>query len=287
MSSVTTLTWRGKIAPESIREAFQSNDKELSIKQHQARRITEEPHKTNLVKQYISYAETVIFHSIHGTIISFVLVSSLVSVEWSYPREQLHNFVVLSGLVLLIAVGLFMALNDWLRKLEYKEVYEWEKKRENWEVENYIEGERKEMVDLYTSKGLLQEDAEKVVKIYSKNPQFFVEVMMKEELELMPPDTKDPILNGFLLWVGVVGGGVIPLLPFFSLSSDFYSWEPNLASTVLSLVSLFITGSLRSNFTVSGWLKSGCLVTLMGLAPALLSRQLLTHWKTLAYKEQL
>ena len=46
MSAVTTLTWRGKIASEHIREAFQAKNKDLSIKEHQARRITEEPHKT-------------------------------------------------------------------------------------------------------------------------------------------------------------------------------------------------------------------------------------------------
>ena len=183
----------------------------------------------------------------------------------------MHNFVVLSSLVLLIAFGLFMALNDWLRKNEYKEVYEWEKKRESWynlhlskekhffffalnvqwftsndrECENYIEGERKEMIELYSSKGLTEEDARKVVKICSKNPKFFVEVMMKEELELMPPDSKDPIINGFLLWVSIVGGGIIPLLPFFSLSFEFSSLEPSTISTMLSLLSLFITGSLR------------------------------------------
>lgn len=50
------------------------------------------------------------------------------------------------------------------------------------------------MVDLYVTKGLNIQDAQKVVSIISKNKKFFVDVMMKEELNLLPPDEKLNIL---------------------------------------------------------------------------------------------
>jgi hypothetical protein len=43
-----------------------------------------------------------------------------------------HELIVTGALLLIVTVGLFMALNDWLRRTEYREVYEWEKRREMW-----------------------------------------------------------------------------------------------------------------------------------------------------------
>lgn len=52
------------------------------------------------------------------------------------------------------------------------------------------------MIQLYTMKGLSEEDAKTVVEILSKNKPFFVDVMMKEELELLPPDNSvNPIIS--------------------------------------------------------------------------------------------
>jgi hypothetical protein len=63
------------------------------------------------------------------------------------------------------------------------------------ECDNFIEGEQKEMVQLYEAKGLSKEDAETVIKIFSKNTSLFVDIMMKEELELMPPDQRNIVVN--------------------------------------------------------------------------------------------
>jgi hypothetical protein len=48
------------------------------------------------------------------------------------------------------------------------------------QVDNYIEGERQEMIDLYTSKGMRQDDAEAVIALLSKNEykDMFVDIMM-------------------------------------------------------------------------------------------------------------
>jgi hypothetical protein len=40
--------------------------------------------------------------------------------------------------------------------------------REMWEVENYIEGEKKEMVEIYEAKGVSKEDATTLVDVLSR-----------------------------------------------------------------------------------------------------------------------
>jgi len=48
-----------------------------------------------------------------------------------------------------------------------------------------------EMIDLYESKGMSREDAEVVIRRMAKYPDFFVDIMMIEELELQVPGEDD------------------------------------------------------------------------------------------------
>lgn len=65
------------------------------------------------------------------------------------------------------------------------------------ECENYLEGEEREMIELYVQRGMSEQDAEVLVKILSKDKEIFVNFMMLEELELIAPDDSiNPVLNG-------------------------------------------------------------------------------------------
>lgn len=101
-----------------------------------------------------------------------------------------------------MGVGEFLsskANNEWVLS---------ERKREEWEMDNYPEGEIEEvrkptdstiprvtslltmlplcaqMIDIYINKGLSREDATVVIKTLSKYKDFFVDLMMQQELEL-------------------------------------------------------------------------------------------------------
>jgi DNA damage-binding protein 1 len=63
-----------------------------------------------------------------------------------------------------------------------------EKRREQWEFDNYPEGEVQEMIELYMSMGFAHHDAANVINIMAKHPSFFVNHMMVEELGMLPPD---------------------------------------------------------------------------------------------------
>ena len=81
-----------------------------------------------------------------------------------------------------MGVGEFLsskANNEWILS---------ERKREEWELENYREGEIQEMVDIYINKGLTPEDARIVIETMAKYDDFFVDVMMQQELELQVPE---------------------------------------------------------------------------------------------------
>jgi DNA damage-binding protein 1 len=56
--------------------------------------------------------------------------------------------------------------------------------REQWEFENYPEGEVAEMVDLFEKRGMAREDAEVAIGRMARHKEFFVNLMMTEELSL-------------------------------------------------------------------------------------------------------
>jgi hypothetical protein len=77
-----------------------------------------------------------------------------------------------------MGVGEFLsskATNEWILS---------ERRREEWEMENYPEGEIKEMIEIYEGKGMSTKDATQVINTMAKYKDFFVDVMMQQELEL-------------------------------------------------------------------------------------------------------
>lgn len=81
------------------------------------------------------------------------------------------------------------------------------------ELESYPEGEYKEMIEIYEGKGLTSADANAFVDIMKKYPDFFLDKMMVDELEVMPPeDMSDLWKEGLVTFLSFVVFGSVPLL---------------------------------------------------------------------------
>lgn len=147
-----------------------------------------------------------------------------------------------------MGVGEFLstkAENEWILS---------ERKRELWEMENYPEGEIQEMIDIYTSKGMAVEDATVVIHTMAKYKEFFVDVMMKEELELQVPkgDHKiESIKNGFVMFCAFAVFGSMPLIGYILIPWTFPSLDHERlfqAACIITGVVLFAMGSVKSIF---------------------------------------
>ncbi|RYG42444.1 hypothetical protein EON68_01800 [archaeon] len=81
-----------------------------------------------------------------------------------------------------LAYTLWAAARDYVRfKTEYAIFYR-ERAREAWELENYPAGERGEMIELYMKCGVARDDAHAAVASLAKYSDFFVSLMMVQEL---------------------------------------------------------------------------------------------------------
>ncbi len=86
----------------------------------------------------------------------------------------------------MVAGAISKGVGDWLSTGAEVDMARRERKREEWEVEHYIEGEMEEMVDLYMKKGVDEQTARRVIEILSRNRKAFVDIMMAEELGISP-----------------------------------------------------------------------------------------------------
>eukprot|EP00985_Skeletonema_marinoi_P003260 scaffold1365_cov68-Skeletonema_marinoi.AAC.1 len=126
-----------------------------------------------------------------------------------------------------MGVGEFLsskAENEWILS---------ERMRENWEMENYPEGEIREMIDMYKERGMSHEDAVTVINTMAKYKDFFVDVMMAEELQLQVPEEDhkvESMKEGVAMFCAFASFGSLPLLGYVIIPATFPSLPEEIAS---------------------------------------------------------
>mmetsp|Transcript_1743 Transcript_1743/g.3433 ORF Transcript_1743/g.3433 Transcript_1743/m.3433 type:complete len:284 (+) Transcript_1743:84-935(+) len=122
------------------------------------------------------------------------------------------SFSVPVSLVLVGCWAVCAACREGLESVTYSAHYARERSREAWELANFPEGEVAEMVQLYTKKGLPEVKARQVIKTMASATEFFVDVMMLEELQMAPPPELSALQAAAKVGSGVlVCGWMLPL----------------------------------------------------------------------------
>jgi len=214
---------------DQARLAYQNNDPEKSREAHSILRCGEAGHSSSsegTVKKCAWFGgfEGILFSSVVLPMLSILDVPS-------------HKVFILSSCGL-VALAVAFALRDFIRyRAEYRHYYR-ERDREKWELENYPEGEMEEMIELYMAKGMSAEDAKLVVSVMSKYEEFFIDVMMCQELRMQLFDGE---LHHIALSTlcAVLGFGFLPILGF-----ALWTWLSVGISLSLALVIVLVTSAL-------------------------------------------
>lgn len=116
--------------------------------------------------------------------------------------------------------GMGMAMLLTVNSASERHVYDLEYQRELWEIQNHVDGEREEMIEIYSGLGLAESDAALVTNVFARySPAMFAQLMMVEELgyaRLPPPTTSEAVLHAAVpTMVGYTLGLTIPLMPLF------------------------------------------------------------------------
>ena len=237
---------------EKAREAFRQQDTEASIAAHHT--PAQESHQDS-TGQYIKSA---VYGGLDGIVTTFAVVAGVAGAQLR------PGIVLILGLANLIADGLSMAIGDYLSTKSEQEYHRQERQREQWEVEHYPEGEKREMVELYVAKGMSEEDARTVVEIFARHPKTWVDVMMIEELGIFGTE-ESPLKNAVVTFLSFALFGFVPILAYvLVLLVPGLKFNTFAVASGATAVTLFVLGALKVKITGRNWLLSGLEVLLVG-----------------------
>jgi len=205
-----------------------------------------------------------VFGGLDGILTSFAIVAGATGGD--LPSQV----VLILGFSNIFADALSMGVGEYLSSVAHNDWVLTERNREAWEMDNYPGGEIEEMVQIYTERGMGEEDAREVVERMAKYKDFFVDVMMAEELGLQVPDENhrlESFKEGAIMFSSFAFFGALPLLGYVIIPLFF----PHLPSDNLFLCAcvitgsvLFLLGSIKSIFSTTHWVIAGGETLLLG-----------------------
>ncbi len=237
---------------DKAREAFRKGSAEASRLAHTV--SADEAH----TQAQGRYLKSVVYGGLDGIITTFAVVAGVAGASLS------AGVVLILGFANLVADGISMAIGDYLSSKAEREYEAAEKKRETWEVENYPDGEKKELVELYEAKGVSRPDAEAMVGILAKHPKAWVDIMMVEELGIVA-SSESPLGNALATFLSFAVFGFVPLLTHV-LATFIPVLRANsfLIAAVLTGVTLFVLGAVKVRITGRSWFASGLETLVIG-----------------------
>jgi len=202
------------------------------------------------------YMKSIVYGGLDGIITTFAIVAGIAGAGLN------SGVVVILGFANLIADAISMGMGDFLSSTAEQEYVDKEREREKWECENYLDGEKNEMIELWVKKGLSVDEATTVINILAPHTDLFVDLMLVEELGLMVED-EIPWKHGIVTFTSFCSFGIIPLLVYLLLlawdsPNDHTGFDIAFAlSGVMTGLTLFTLGALKSKMTMQPWWKSG------------------------------
>lgn len=200
-----------------------------------------------------------VFGANDGLVAAFAVVSGV------HGAAVSTRIVLLAGLAELIGGTIAMGLGAFLAAKSEREFISSEREREEREVREFPEEERKEVRTIYARKGFRGEALEQLVAHVTADPVFWVDTMMTEELGLAAVPTAAPLRSGIVVAAAYALGAAFPVIPYalpIGVHGAF------IASVVATLVALFVAGALKTRMTGRPWLRSGLETVLVGALAA-------------------
>lgn len=215
------------------------------------------------LNKFQNYLGEFVYGGIDGSITTFAVVAGSAGAGLDV------TVVIILGFANLIADGFSMSVGSYLSTKSEKDNYNKHKNLEYWEVDNIPEEEKDEIRAIYRNKGFEGELLERVVETITANRERWVDVMMKEELEMSPPSSS-AVTNGFVTFISFILVGVIPLLSYiFDFGgNDTYFFQVSVLMTTLAFV---LIGWLKSYVTQTSAWKGIVETLLLGILAAILA----------------
>ena len=212
--------------------------------------------------------KAVIFGGLDGILTSFAIISGCVG-------AKLAPVAVLAlGVSNVLADALSMGAGEFLSSRAYNAYVMKERDREAWELQNFPAGEIAEMVELFVARGMSREDAQFVIQRMAKYKDFFVDLMMTEELNLplpSPEGSLDAFKDGLTMFAAFATFGLLPVCGFVAagaLYPDLDTHDLFTIACVITGICLIGLGAIKAKFHDKAYIRSAVETLLLGGACA-------------------
>jgi VIT1/CCC1 family predicted Fe2+/Mn2+ transporter len=171
------------------------------------------------------------------------------------------HLITTAGIAEIAAGSVAMGLGGYLAARGDAEHYTRELSRERQEVQLTPEDEAAEIVDVFKAYGVTEEQSAPVVAALRTNREAWVRFMMRFELGLETPEPGRAMRSAATIAAAYVVGGLIPIAPYFMVTSVH---EALLTSIAVTLVALALFGFIKGGFTGMPRLRSALHTLLIG-----------------------
>ena len=171
------------------------------------------------------------------------------------------GLVITAGLAETAAGAIAMGLGGFLAARTDENHYASERAREYDEVKTKPEAEAAEVREVLTGFGLTATEAEPIVAALQRDPDRWVEFMMRFELGLEEPDPKRALKSALTIAASYIAGGLVPLIPYMLVSNMN---RAVLVSVAVTLVALLIFGAVKARLTGISPIKVGIQTAIIG-----------------------
>ena len=210
------------------------------------------------------YLGEFVYGGIDGAVTTFAVVAG------SAGAGLESSIVIILGFANLIADGFAMSVGSFLSKKSEIQNYNKHKQIEYWEVDNIPEKEREEIREIYAAKGFKGELLDQVVATITADKDRWVDVMMKEELE-MAEENKSPFAMGLITFLSFIMMGFVPLVIYVIDYLGTIEAQLFTVSSILTGVTFMGIGYLKGLVTNTAKIRSILETLVLGGAAATLS----------------
>ena len=175
--------------------------------------------------------------------------------------------VRLAGLAGLIGGAVSMAAGEWVSMTAQSELLERELEMERIELHRRPEHERRELVEIYRSRGVEPDTAERLATEMMRDPELALETHAREELGIDPKDLGSPTSAAISSFLAFAVGAIVPLFPWFFGAGT----AAIVASIVLGAITALVVGTALARFTGRPASRSAARQLLLTAGPAALT----------------
>lgn len=216
------------------------------------------------VERHFTASETVrdiVIGMSDGLTVPFALAAGL-----SGAVEASATWIVTTaGLAEIAAGAIAMGLGGYLAARTDAEHFASEQAREQRETEEMPEEEEAEVAAVFRGYGLPEETVAAAVQAVCSDRKRWVDFMMRFELGLEEPEPGRARQSAVTIALSYVAGGLVPLAPYFFLSTVHAGLA---ASVAVTLLALLIFGYVKGRFTTQRPLRSAWQTVLVGALAA-------------------